>query len=185
MAYDPDVAITLWPEYFDKGLTRAQGRRLPKDICVAKPDLDMIAKGAMLLDLEYEVREDMSYPKAPREKHGCVKVEKGTDGRGCGAVGRFVEEVAVAFCKQREELFLFLLVCHLVLSLFGFFVKSVLLAELAVFLHLNTIRIVFLVLHRIVVSLLAFRAGQGNLYSHVEFPPFTSNFKLCAGSPAK
>ncbi len=77
MAYDPDVAITLWPEYFDKGLTRAQGRRLPKDLCVAKPDLDMIAKGAMLLDLEYEVREDMSYPKAPREKHGCVKVEKG------------------------------------------------------------------------------------------------------------
>ena len=77
MAYDPDVAITLWPEYFDKGLTRAQGRRLPKDLCVAKPDLDMIAKGAMLLDLEYEFREDMSYPKAPREKHGCVKVEKG------------------------------------------------------------------------------------------------------------
>lgn len=77
MAYDPDVAITLWPEYFDSGRTRAEGRRLPLDLCVPKPDLDIMAKGAMLLDLEYEVREDMSYPKDPRARHGCVKVEKG------------------------------------------------------------------------------------------------------------
>lgn len=77
MAYDPDVAITLWPEYFDINLTRAGGRRLPKSLCVADPNLDIIAKGAMLLDLEYEIRDDMSYPKNPRSKHGCVKVEKG------------------------------------------------------------------------------------------------------------
>ena len=71
------MAITHWPENIDINRTRAEGRRLPKSLCVAKPDLDMMAKGAMLLDLEYEVREDMSYPKAPRERHGCVKVEKG------------------------------------------------------------------------------------------------------------
>ena len=50
MAYDPDIAITLWPEYFDINRTRSEGRRLPKD---------------------------MSYPKAPRARHGCVKVERG------------------------------------------------------------------------------------------------------------
>lgn len=77
MAYDPDVAITIWPEYFDINRTRADGRRLPKNLCVANPDLDIIAKGIMLLDLEYEIKEDMSYPKDPRSKHGCVKVEKG------------------------------------------------------------------------------------------------------------
>jgi signal recognition particle subunit SRP19 len=38
--------------------------------------LDIIAKGAMILDLEYEILEDMSYPKFPREKHGCVRVER-------------------------------------------------------------------------------------------------------------
>ena len=58
MTYDPDVAITLWPEYFDINLTRAQGRRLPKNLCVANPNLDFIAKGAMILDLEYEILED-------------------------------------------------------------------------------------------------------------------------------
>lgn len=77
MAYDVDVAITIWPEYFDINRTRAQGRRVPKSLCVANPDLDILAKGAMILDLEYEIFEDMSYPQAHRAKHGCVKIEKG------------------------------------------------------------------------------------------------------------
>lgn len=77
MTYDADVAITLWPEYFDIKRTRADGRRVPKELCVENPDLDMIAKGALMLDLEYEVFEDMSYPKSPRSKHGCVRVERG------------------------------------------------------------------------------------------------------------
>ena len=77
MAYDADVAITIWPEYFDINRTRSEGRRAPKELCVENPDLDLIAKGAMMLDLEFEVFEKMSYPKAPRESHGCVRVEKG------------------------------------------------------------------------------------------------------------
>ena len=61
MTYDPDVAITLWPEYFDANLTRAQGRRLPKELCVPNPNLDFIAKGAMILQLptDREVRLKM------------------------------------------------------------------------------------------------------------------------------
>ena len=53
MAYDDDNAIVLWPEYFDRNRTRSQGRRLPVQLCVDKPDLDIIAKGAMILDLEF------------------------------------------------------------------------------------------------------------------------------------
>ncbi len=81
MAYDADVAITLWPEYFDAKRTRAEGRRLPISLCVENPSLDIIAKAAMILDLEYEVKENMCYPKAPRAGHGCVKVEKGRIGK--------------------------------------------------------------------------------------------------------
>lgn len=77
MVYDSDVAITIWPEYFDKNKTRAGGRRLPIELCVDNPDLDIIAKGVMMLDLEFEVLENMSYPKSPRSKNGCVRVEKG------------------------------------------------------------------------------------------------------------
>ncbi len=77
MAYDDDNAIVLWPEYFDISRSRAAGRRLPKSLCVDKPDLDIIAKGAMILDLEYKIIEDAAYPSNSNEKNGCVRVEKG------------------------------------------------------------------------------------------------------------
>ncbi len=77
MAYDDDNAIVLWPEYFDINRSRAEGRRLPKNLCVENPDLDIIAKGAMILDLEYKIIEDKSYPPNSTMKAGCVRVEKG------------------------------------------------------------------------------------------------------------
>ena len=77
MAYDDDNAIVLWTEYFDISRSRAEGRRLPKSLCVDKPDLDIIAKGAMILDLEYKIIEDSAYPSNSNEKNGCVRVEKG------------------------------------------------------------------------------------------------------------
>lgn len=77
MTYDDDNAIVLWPEYFDLERSRSQGRRLPKELCVKDPSLDMIAKGAMVLDLEYRILEDAAYPANWAAKNGCVRVEKG------------------------------------------------------------------------------------------------------------
>lgn len=77
MTYDEDTAITLWPEYFDVDRTRSEGRRLPKKLCVKNPQLDLIAKGALILDLEYEVLENKSYPANWASKRGCVRVERG------------------------------------------------------------------------------------------------------------
>ncbi|MDR3205858.1 MAG: signal recognition particle subunit SRP19/SEC65 family protein [Candidatus Methanoplasma sp.] len=77
MAYDEDTAIVLWPEYFDIDRTRGEGRRLPKKLCVKEPDLDIIAKGAMILDLEYIVFENKAYPANWAAKRGCVRVERG------------------------------------------------------------------------------------------------------------
>ena len=77
MTYDDDNAIVLWPEYFDLERSRSQGRRLPKELCVMDPSLDMIAKGAMVLDLEYRILEDAAYPANWAAKNGCVRVEKG------------------------------------------------------------------------------------------------------------
>ena len=44
--------------------------------------------------------------------------------------------------------------------------KGVFSAELAVFVHLESVGVVLFVLHGVVISLLAFRAGQRNLNSH-------------------
>ena len=77
MAYDEDTAIVLWPEYFDIGRTRSEGRRLPKKLCVKSPSLDIIAKGALILDLEYEMFENKAYPANWAARNGCVRVERG------------------------------------------------------------------------------------------------------------
>ena len=44
--------------------------------------------------------------------------------------------------------------------------ESMLAAEAAILVHLKTIRIVLLVLHRVVIALLAFAAGESDLDSH-------------------
>lgn len=77
MTYDDDNAIVIWPEYFDKKRSRAEGRRLPIELCVEEPSLDIIAKGAMILDLEYKIFEDVAYPANWAARSGCVRVERG------------------------------------------------------------------------------------------------------------
>jgi hypothetical protein len=57
-------------------------------------------------------------------------------------------------------------------------VESVLFAEPAILVHFKSVGIVFLVFCGIVVSLLAFRASQGNLYSHDGTSRFTEKFSL-------
>ena len=77
MVYDDETAVRLWPEYFDSRRTRSQGRKVPKELSVERPSLDMIAQGAILLDLDYKIEEESAYPGNWTAKGGCVRVEKG------------------------------------------------------------------------------------------------------------
>ena len=51
-------------------------------------------------------------------------------------------------------------------GLFGFLVHRVLLAEPAVFLHFDSVRVVLFVLHGVVISLLALVARQSDFGTH-------------------
>ena len=51
-------------------------------------------------------------------------------------------------------------------SLLGLVVNGVLLAESAILLHLETVRVILLVLHSVVVSLLALRTSHGDFHAH-------------------
>ena len=50
--------------------------------------------------------------------------------------------------------------------------QRMLLAETAILVHLKTIGIILLVLHRVVVSLLALRAGERYSNAHLAAPPY-------------
>ena len=66
----------LWPHYFDAGLTRKQGRRVPDDVAVKGPDAEWVATAAKRLHIEAEVEEKAAHPSVPFEKVGRVLVEK-------------------------------------------------------------------------------------------------------------
>ena len=65
-----------------------------------------------------------------------------------------------------EPVFLFNF-SHCPFSLLGLVVNRVLLAESAVLLHFETVRVILLVFHRIVVSLLALRTSQSDFNAHI------------------
>ena len=51
-------------------------------------------------------------------------------------------------------------------ELAGLLVRRMLLAETAVLAHFDTVRVVALILHRVVIALLALRAGQCDLHAN-------------------
>ena len=90
----------------------------------------------------------------------------------------FTEPAADAFACAGKEVFLFCF-CHdfhpfcnaVFTALLRLAVNRVLLAESAILLHLETVGIVLLVFHGVVVSLLAFVASECDLYAHFSAPP--------------
>jgi signal recognition particle subunit SRP19 len=70
-----DKAI-IWPIYFDIGKSKAEGRRVPKNLAVPAPKILEIKEAADRLGLKNEVNPTAGYPKMPWAKHGMLSVEK-------------------------------------------------------------------------------------------------------------
>lgn len=68
--------FVLWPHYFDAGLSRKQGRRVPDATAVRGPDAEWIATAAKRLNIDAELDEKVAHPSLPYEKVGRVLVEK-------------------------------------------------------------------------------------------------------------
>ena len=75
-------------------------------------------------------------------------------------------EVSGDTAEEALEPVLLFSFCHGDASLLRLVVNGVLLAESAVLLHLETIGVILLVLHGVVVSLLALRASQSDFNAH-------------------
>ncbi len=76
MGMEEKKAWVLWPEYFDAGRTRAEGRKVKKELAVADPTLEMLEKAIQKLDLAYATQAEKSYPGAWYDKKGRILVEK-------------------------------------------------------------------------------------------------------------
>ena len=68
--------FVLWPAYFDRERSRADGRRVPDAFAVRGPDAPWIETAARKLGLDPQLEEKAVHPSIPYEKMGRVLVAK-------------------------------------------------------------------------------------------------------------
>ena len=69
-----DNKIVLWPEYFDKSISKSRGRRVPLKLATNTPTTDEIAKAAKRLKLNPKIEAKKSYPGRWSRQAGRVLV---------------------------------------------------------------------------------------------------------------
>jgi len=68
--------IVVWPHYFDRSRTRAQGRRVPTELAIEEPRAGSIANAARTLGLKVQLDEDARPPFGNGSHRGRVLIEK-------------------------------------------------------------------------------------------------------------
>ena len=57
------VENVIWPAYIDSELSRAEGRRVPKDLAVEEPTVEEIAKAVQQIGYDAIVERDKAYSR--------------------------------------------------------------------------------------------------------------------------
>jgi len=71
--------VILWPAYFDRKLSRNQGRRVPLKFSVESPSLTEISKTARKLGFKTIVEPDKKYPRDWWDYKGRILIEIGKE----------------------------------------------------------------------------------------------------------
>ena len=58
-----DGMVIVWPAYLDSNLSRAQGRRVPKNLGAPEVTVEILQKAADSAGFEYELEQDKQYPR--------------------------------------------------------------------------------------------------------------------------
>ena len=88
--------FVLWPVYFDRSLSRQQGRRVALDVAVKNPTVEDIAAAAKKLDLSPEVEENAAHPSRWWAQEGRVLVEQ------AGSKTEILRDVAAELNKKQQ-----------------------------------------------------------------------------------
>ena len=68
--------LVIWPHYFDRNLTRGQGRRVPMDLAIENPRAGNVAQAARTLGLKPELDEAARPPSQWSSQRGRVLIPK-------------------------------------------------------------------------------------------------------------
>lgn len=66
----------IWPIYFDKTVSRLNGRKISKKLAIEKPSIENIAKITKSLGLNPIIEKSAAHPFRPFKKDGRILVDK-------------------------------------------------------------------------------------------------------------
>lgn len=89
----------LWPAYFDANSSRADGRRVARDLAIPDPTVEEIAKAVQQVGYDARIEREVAYPREPWSETGRVVVEGADD----DAKNDIVQAVAAYLQVIREE----------------------------------------------------------------------------------
>ncbi len=69
-----DDTVVLWPRYFDRSVSRAAGRRVPKAMAVKRPDAAWVNSAAKKAGYKPELQAKVRHPAMPWKIMGRVLV---------------------------------------------------------------------------------------------------------------
>lgn len=81
----------VYPAYLTRGISRADGRRVPASVAVPEATVEAIAEAAKRLGYAVEVEAAKSYPRLPHRLAGRVKVTKRPGVSKAGSLRRIGE----------------------------------------------------------------------------------------------
>ena len=86
------VENVLWPAYFDAGLTRSEGRRVPMDLAVDEPTVDEIADAVQQVGYDAVIEREKCYSRE-FDTRGRVLVKGADDTKNdlVQAIGAYVD----------------------------------------------------------------------------------------------
>jgi signal recognition particle subunit SRP19 len=84
----------LYPAFFDRDLSRSEGRRVPADMAVEDPTVDEIARAVQQVGYDAKIERDVNYSREHWRTRGRVLVRNAEDASKndiVQAVGAYVQ----------------------------------------------------------------------------------------------
>ncbi|OLS29639.1 MAG: Signal recognition particle 19 kDa protein [Candidatus Thorarchaeota archaeon AB_25] len=69
-----DGMLVVWPAYFEKDFSRAQGRRIPNNLAATNVTLKILQMAAESSGFEFESEPDKQYPRGFSDKNGYLVI---------------------------------------------------------------------------------------------------------------
>ncbi|MFW9792662.1 MAG: signal recognition particle subunit SRP19/SEC65 family protein [Candidatus Thorarchaeota archaeon] len=70
-----DGMLIIWPAYFEKSYTRANGRRVPSNLAAQDVTIKILEAAAQSSGFEYEIEPDKRYSRSTSGKKGYLVIE--------------------------------------------------------------------------------------------------------------